>query len=98
MATGYREVAISDGRKLNLTGSFWKVLWQPGLKWPSPHKLHPHLLWNHPCLIPPVEQHLDRAAPAWAVVHRPLVHVHPDERVGPFVADPTVVLPGMSQG
>ena len=35
--------------------------------------------------------------PARAVVHRPLVDVHPDERVGPLVADAPVVLAGVGQ-
>src|SRR6185312_2245615 len=61
------------------------------------NKLYFHLLRDYPGLVSPVQQQLHRLAPPWPVVHRPLVYVHPDEGIGPLVADSAVELLGVSQ-
>src|SRR6478736_6786617 len=37
-----------------------------------------------------VEEELHRGAPAGAVLHSPVIHVHPDEGVGTLLADPAI--------
>src|SRR5688572_23703971 len=46
------------------------------------NELHRHRASDDACFDSFVEKEADRLPPAIAVVERPVVHVHPDERVG----------------
>src|SRR4029077_9779722 len=56
------------------------------------HELHLDPAGNDPRLRSPVEQQLYRGAAPRAVIHRPVVHIHPHEGVGALISDATVEL------
>ena len=71
---GGRGTALREGRTRKRVGQ-------------SPDEVDRHPFWDEAGAVASVEEFLHGGATARAVIHRPLIHVHPDEGIGPLLTD-----------